>query len=248
MRLSGKVVVVTGAAGGIGRAACLRLAADGAAICATDLVSSVEPEMPLPPGAQYSYFPADLTKTADRSGFIEACRVRHGRIDGVFANHGAILGKSFLETTEDDWDRIQAVNLKSTYFMIQAAVPHMPAGGSIVVMSSAAGILARPSMSAYSASKSGINMLAKSLSLDLGGLGIRVNAVAPGLVDTPMPRGFLRNLANSDEVWAGMMAKVPIGRAARPEEIVGMVSYLLSDDASYTTGAVIPIDGGRTAS
>jgi NAD(P)-dependent dehydrogenase (short-subunit alcohol dehydrogenase family) len=102
-------------------------------------------------------------------------------------------------------------------------------------------------MSAYSASKAGIIMLARSLALDLSERGIRVNAIAPGLVDTPMPRNFLKNLANKDQLWASMLEKSPLKRAATPEEIVGLAVYLAGDESSYTTGAVIPVDGGRTA-
>ncbi len=247
MRLAGKIVLITGAAGGIGRAACQKFAAEGARVCASDLALDGAAHIGLPPSDDFLYVAGDVTQAADRANIVASGIHRFGKFDVVFANHGKILGKPFVETTEDDWDAIQATNLKSTYFLVQAACAGMTDGGSIILVSSAAGILARPNMSAYSASKAGIIMLARSLALDLSERGIRVNAIAPGLVDTPMPRNFLKNLANKDQLWASMLDKSPLKRAATPEEIVGLAVYLAGDESSYTTGAVIPVDGGRTA-
>jgi len=247
MRLAGKVALITGAAGGIGRVACDRFAREGALICASDLHPDGAASIPVPAGEGFFYVAGDVTRAGDRQTIVQACLQRFGRIDVLLANHGRILGKPFLETSESDWDDIQAANLKSTYFLVQAAAPSMPLGSSIILLSSAAGILARPNMSAYSASKAGIIMLTRSLALDLSDRGIRVNAIAPGLVDTPMPREFLKRFTNQEAVWAAMVEKSPLKRAARPEEIVGLALHLASDEASYTTGATVPVDGGRTA-
>ena len=247
MRLEGKVTLITGAAGGIGCVACKRFVEEGALVCATDLPGDGFSAIPVPKSDRFFYIAGDMTRRADREAVLRACADRHGRIDVLIVNHGRILGRPFLETSESDWDEIQAVNLKGSYFLAQAVVPLMPAGGSIVLLSSAAGILARPNMSAYSVSKAGIIMLARSLALDLGDRGIRVNAIAPGLVDTPMPREFLKRFANPEEVWSTMLEKSPMKRAARPEEVVGLMLHLAGDEASYTTGATIPVDGGRTA-
>jgi NAD(P)-dependent dehydrogenase (short-subunit alcohol dehydrogenase family) len=247
MRLVGKVVLITGAAGGIGQAACQRFVQEGARVCASDLTVDGASRIGLPASDNFLYVAGDVTRATDRANIIAAGLGRFGKFDVVFANHGKILGRPFVETSEADWDAIQATNLKSTYFLVQSACAAMSDGGSIILVSSAAGILARPNMSAYSASKAGIIMLARSLALDLSERGIRVNAIAPGLVDTPMPREFLKNLANKDQIWASMLEKSPLKRAATPEEIVGLAVYLASDESSYTTGAVIPVDGGRTA-
>ncbi len=247
MRLAGKIVLVTGAAGGIGQAACRKFVAEGAKVCASDLDSKAAERIGLPLSQDFLYVAGDVTQAADRNSIVATALGRFGKLDALFANHGKILGKPFAQTTEADWDAIQATNLKSTYFLVQAACAGMGQGGSIILVSSAAGILARPNMSAYSASKAGIIMLARSLALDLAERGIRVNAIAPGLVDTPMPRAFLKDLANKDQIWASMLEKSPLRRAATPEEIVGLAVHLASDESSYTTGATIPVDGGRTA-
>lgn len=247
-RLDGKRILITGATGGMGRVACERFAAEGARILATDLAADAGPAIEaLAPGA-IAYVAADVTRSEDRRALIDAAiRQFDGRIDVLYNNHGVILGKPFLETTEAEWDRVHDVDLKSVFFLSQAAVPAMPQGGSIINLSSVGGLIASPNMSAYGAAKGGLAMLTKAMALDLSMRGIRVNAIAPGAVDTPMPHSFLKDLPEKQALWAALEERHMMKRFGRPEEIVALGVFLASDEASFMTGGVVTIDGGWTA-
>lgn len=239
-RLEGRRILVTGAAGGMGRAACGIFAAEGARLLATDLCER-------PAGFDAAFERADLALRAGREAVVDACRRELGGLDGVYCNHGVILPRRFEETTEDDWRGLLTANLESVYFLLQSALPLLAQGSSVVLLSSAAGLGALPNMSAYSVTKAGVAMLARSLAVDLAPRGIRVNAIAPGLIDTPMPRGFVAGLPDPEGAWNAMLEANLLHRAGRPEEVVSLGLHLLSTESSFTTGAVFPVDAGRLA-
>jgi NAD(P)-dependent dehydrogenase (short-subunit alcohol dehydrogenase family) len=247
-RLKGKCAIITGAAGGQGRVACRTFAVEGARVLATDIDAGVADEIEaLAPGA-ITYFAADVATMDGISKIVDAARSAFGgRIDVLYNNHGVILGKPFMETTPEDWDRIHNVDLKSVYFLSQRAVGLMGQGGSIVNVSSIGGLVALENMTAYGAAKGGLAMLTRGMALDLGSRGIRVNAICPGVIDTPMPRNFVHDLPERDAIMRALAERHMMRRLGRPEEVVAMALFLASDESSFMTGSVVTVDGGWTA-
>jgi len=247
-RLKDKRVIITGAAGGQGRVACRMFAAEGAKILASDIGADVANDIEsISPGA-ITYLTADVT-TPDgiRSIVDTALKALGGRIDVLYNNHGVILGKPFLETTPEEWDRVHDVDLKSVYFLSQRAVPAMPGGSSIINISSVGGLVAMQNMSAYSAAKGGVAMLTKGMALDLSSRGIRVNAIAPGAIDTPMPHNFVKDLPDKEGIWAAIEERHMMKRFGQPHEVVALAVFLASDESSFMTGSVVTLDGGWSA-
>lgn len=247
-RLKGKRAIITGAAGGQGRAACRMFAAEGARILATDLDAGVSAEIEaLAPGA-ITYIAADVATMDGIGKIVDASRpALGGRIDVLYNNHGVILGKPFMETTPEEWDRIHNVDLKSVYFLSQRAVSAMERGGSIINVSSIGGLVALENMTAYGAAKGGLAMLTRGMALDLSSRGVRVNAICPGVIDTPMPRNFVRDLPDREAIMSAMAERHMMRRLGRPEEIVAMALFLASDESSFMTGSIVTVDGGWTA-
>lgn len=247
-RLKGKRAIITGAAGGQGRAACRMFAAQGARILATDLDARVGAEIEaLAPGA-ITYVAADVATMDGIGKIVDAARsALGGRIDVLYNNHGVILGKPFMETTPEEWDRVHNVDLKSVYFLSQRAVTAMGQGGSIINVSSIGGLVALENMTAYGAAKGGLAMLTRGMALDLSPRGIRVNAICPGVIDTPMPRNFVRNLPDREAIMSAMAERHMMRRLGQPEEVVAMALFLASDESSFMTGSVLTVDGGWTA-
>jgi NAD(P)-dependent dehydrogenase (short-subunit alcohol dehydrogenase family) len=247
-RLKGKNTIITGATGGQGRIACKMFAQEGARILASDLNADAAQEIEaLAPGA-ISYVAADVTGADGIRAIVDsAVKKFAGRIDVLYNNHGVILGKPFLDTTPAEWDRVHDVDLKSVYFLSQRAVPAMPAGSSIINISSVGGLVAMQNMSAYSAAKGGVAMLTKGMALDLSPRGIRVNAIAPGAIDTPMPRNFIKDLPDREGIWAAIAERHMMKRFGLPHEVVALAIFLASDEASFMTGSVVTIDGGWSA-
>lgn len=245
MLLSGKTAVISGAAGprGIGLATARRFAAEGARVAILDLDAAQAADAAAKLGPQHLGLACDVT---DRDACAEAaarCIAAFGRIDSLVNNAGVTQPVRFMDIDADGWNRILDVNLRGTLLLSQAFVPQMRAqgGGSIACMASVSGqrgggIFGGPH---YSAAKAGVMGLAKAMARELGPDGIRVNCVAPGLVDTDITAGKLDGAARA-EIARG----VPLGRLGRAEDIAGVFLFLASDLSAYVTGAVIDANGG----
>lgn len=252
--LSGKVVLVTGAARGIGRAIAERLARDGADVALADAradrleegVAAVEGH-----GGRALALSADVTQKAEVDAMVESTVDRLGRIDALFSNAGVIEVEPFLEAKEASWDRIMAVNAKGVFLCGQAAARAMipRKGGCIVNIASIASRIGIPDMAAYSASKAAVVSLTRSMALALAPHRIRVNAVAPGIVDTDMwakidtQRAALANVAPG-EPMRRRVASIPLGRAVTPDEVASLAVFFLGPDAQCITGQTCAVDGG----
>ncbi len=252
-RLQGKVCIITGAAGGQGQVAVELFLKEGARVVASDRVSDgadlLAPLIKSYP-KDVCYVPADVTRSADLDRIVETACERFGRIDVLFNNHGVMVGSPFLETSEAEIAQVLDVNVRASILLSQRAARQMVAqggGGSIIHNSSVGGLVGFPDMAAYGASKAGVAQLARSMANDLKQYGIRVNAVAPGAIDTPMPHRYLEKFDNRDEIWAAMEQAHLCGRLGKPEEVIWLVIFLASDEASFMNGAVIPVDGGYSA-
>lgn len=249
--MKGKVALVTGAGSGIGRATSLVFAREGAKVMAVDLAEGpVQSTVDLisAAGGEASGATADVSKTEDVKRMVSETVSRFGRLDAAFNNAGIHTGVRipFHEYPEDEWDRVIGVNLKGVWLCIKYEAPVMleQGGGSIVNTSSVAGLVAGQGTSAYTASKHGVAGLTKSAAMDYARQGIRVNAVAPGEITTPMMDLIIKS---NNFSRAKMDDDQPIGRLGKPEEIAEVVVWLCTDAASYVTGHVLPIDGGYMA-
>ena len=245
-RFAGKAALVTGAAQGIGRAIAERLAREGANVLLFDidgdLAEQAAGELRADGGAAESCG-GDISRQADVRDAVARCLERFGRLDVLAANAGIADGQPFQEIDEASWRRIIDVNLTGTFFSIQEAARAMiPAGGgAIVATASTNAFWVESGMAHYNASKGGIVALVKSAALDLGPFGVRVNAVAPGMIRTRA------NYITEDPVAGPEYLKgVPLGRFAEPHEMAAVVAFLASDDASYVSGELLVADGGTT--
>jgi NAD(P)-dependent dehydrogenase (short-subunit alcohol dehydrogenase family) len=247
-KLDNKNVVITGAAGGQGQAACRMFSAEGARVLGTDVDERTGAELAKElrgEGHDFDFVAADLATSAGCESFAAQVRDQFSQLDVLYNNHGIILGKPLLETTEEEWDRIHDVDLKSVFLLTKHIAPLMTDhGGSIINVSSVGGLVAFANMAAYGAAKGGLAMFSKAAAVDLAPYGIRVNAICPGVIDTQMPRNFVSRLPEKDAIWKGFEAGHLVGRLGRAEEVVSLALYLASDDSTFMTGAAIPIDGG----
>jgi len=242
-----KVAVVTGAAQGIGAACVERLARDGAAVALWDvddtrgqaLASSLASH-----GHRATYLHCNVARKAEVDAALAATLEVFGRVDALVNNAGIFKAADFLDITEADWDAVIDVNLKGAFLVAQAVARTMAArgGGAIVNMSSVNGLMAIPTIASYNVSKGGLNQLTRVMALALADHGIRVNAVAPGTIATELAQ---QAVLGSAEARARIMSRTPMKRLGEPSEIADVTAFLLSDAASYMTGQIVYVDGGR---
>jgi NAD(P)-dependent dehydrogenase (short-subunit alcohol dehydrogenase family) len=253
MRLAGKAAVITGASTGIGRASALRFAKEGARVLVVDIQESEGSEVAREAerlGGTACFVRADVSRREDSERVVELCVERYGALDILFCNAGITLPKTLPESDDAEIERLLAVNFLGPLYAARRAVPIMlaqPHGGTILFTASKTGLVAQTDSPVYCASKGAIVMLAKALALDYATRGIRVNALCPGIIDTPMLRRFADAMPDPAAAWATYSAAQPVGRLGTAEECADAALWLVSDEASFVTGVALPVDGGFTA-
>ena len=248
-RLEGKVAAVTGGNQGIGRAIVERFAAEGAdvALCyrsnktgADEVVAELQKM-----GRKAAAIQADVGKVAECQRFISEAVAQLGRIDVLVNNAGLERRADFWDITEQDYDLVLDVNLKGPFFVSQSFVKHRmqaKAGGKIINISSVHEELPFPHFTSYCASKGGVKMMTRNLSIELAPLGITINSIAPGAIETPINK----NLLNDPAKLKPLLENIPLNRLGKPEDVAGVAAFLASSDSDYMTGTTTFIDGGLT--
>lgn len=245
MRLSNKVAIITGAGRGIGQAAALRFAREGAKVVVCDLdKAGVSDTVALiqEQGGEAAGFDLDVTDKASVERMVDSVVVRWNRIDALVNNAGVVMDAQLKDMSEEQFDRVIAINLKGSYNMARAVVPVMlrQGSGAIINTASIAGVYGNFGQTNYAASKAGVIGMILTWAKELGRKGIRCNAVAPGLIETPI------TAAIPEKVMDAMKQKIPLGRPGKPDEIAAVYAFLASEEASYVNGAVIEVSGGMT--
>jgi NAD(P)-dependent dehydrogenase (short-subunit alcohol dehydrogenase family) len=239
--LTGKVAIVTGAARGIGQGIAIELARAGADVVVSDIIpeeGTVNQIKKLKRKA--IYVKTDISKKSDAENLIKETIKNFKKIDILVNNAGVYLSGNVSDMLEETWDKTMNINVKGPFLCSQAALKYMKKGASIINISSVAGIEGSAGGAAYCSSKGAIRLLTKALAAEVGVLGIRVNSVHPGLIETPMTKG----ITSDKKTVEGMMSKFLLKRSGKPVDIAGPVVFLASDASSYMTGSEIVVDGG----
>jgi NAD(P)-dependent dehydrogenase (short-subunit alcohol dehydrogenase family) len=250
--LTGKRALITGAASGIGRATALLFAREGAAISIVDLDEAggqAVAQSIVDGGGRAIFVRGDVTQAADCQRAVQQTLTELGGLDILFNNAGIIRRATVLETTEAEWDRVMAVNVKSIFLLSKYAIPVMEeAGGGVIInMGSGWGLVGGRRAASYCASKGAVVLLTKAMALDHGEQNIRVNCICPGDTDTPMLRDEARQLGQPTQRFLAEAAQRPLQRIGRPEDIAHAALYLASDESSFVTGTALVVDGGGIA-
>ena len=245
-RLDGKTAVVTGGTKGIGRGIVERFVSEGATVVAT---ARSAPDQPFAADAAVHFLPGDVSQPTHAQAVVAAALDHGGGIDILVNNAAMQVEKSLPDTTEDEWDRIFAVNVKSVFNFCQAAlVPMIKAGaGSIINVGSYDGFIADPGLAAYCATKGAVHALSRAIAVDHGGQGVRCNVICPGWIKTEMMDAYLASVPDPEEAEKRLDANQPVGRIGRPADIASLATWLASDESAFTTGQLMVCDGGLTA-
>ncbi len=253
MLLEGRVAVITGAASGIGLATARLFAREGARLSLGDVDEEAgrrAAEEIKADGGQAEFVPTDVTSADDVRGLIDGAVERYGKLDIIFNNAGISMTKPIPDTSEEDFDRIVAINFKGVFLGCKYAIPHLlenPDGGAILNMSSNGGLVGRPGDPLYSAIKHGVMGLTKSLAVTYADRRIRVNALCPGAIDTPMVEGIIGSFEDREEGLRRVLANSPTPRVAAPEEVARAGLFLVSPQNSYVNGVGLAVDGAKAA-
>jgi 3alpha(or 20beta)-hydroxysteroid dehydrogenase len=244
-RLDGKVALITGGARGQGAEEARLFAAEGAQVVITDVLDDDGKQTAADIGAAATFHHHDVTSESEWTSVVEAVLAEHAQLDVLVNNAGILAISPLVMTTEAEYRRVIDVNQVGVFLGMKAVVPHMVERqqGSIINISSVAGLMGSPGMIAYGASKWAVRGMTKSVALEVAPFGVRVNSIHPGIIETPMLEEF--------EKWGVMgavMERVPVGRKADPGEVANLALYLASDESKYSTGSEFVVDGGMTAS
>lgn len=251
-RLAAKVAIVTGAASGNGRGIAETFAREGARVVCADRdeagVNQVV-EMIQTQGGQARAVSMDVTRPADCARTVAEALAAYGGLDILVNNAGILLTGAILDTPEEDWDRVQAVNVKGVYLLTKAALPAMieRGGGSVIIVASLAGLRPRPRMIAYVTSKHAVIGMTRALAIDYAPRQIRVNAICPGPILTGMTDPFFqpRGGRSREDLLEVQSREIPLGRIGQPDDVAAIALHFASDEAGWTTGICYPIDGGN---
>ncbi|HTA58546.1 MAG TPA: SDR family NAD(P)-dependent oxidoreductase [Candidatus Baltobacteraceae bacterium] len=251
-RLAGKSALITGGGTGIGQAMALAFAREGAQVAvAGRRKNKLEETLRLieDTGCSALALECDVTKAADTIRAVESAEDAFGKLN-ILVNNAGALSVSTVETiAEDDWDHVMATNIKGPFLMSRAALPAMrrAGGGSIINVGSVLGIVAIRDRAAYCASKGAVSMLTRAMALDHAHDQIRVNCLCPSIVESDMTRNLFAETEAGRQARESRLASIPLGRFGKPDDVAGLAVFLASDESSWMTGTVIPVDGGVTA-